>query len=1167
MDSPRPETHRGAAAALIATCLANPLIVTILVALACTWGVMAAPFDWNLGDLPRDPVPVDAIPDIGENQQIVFTRWPGRSPRDVEDQVSYPLTVSLMGLPGVQTVRSHSFLGYSSIYVVFKDGVDFYWSRSRVLEKLSSLPSDLLPKNVKPTLGPDATALGQVFWYTLEGRDPDGLPAGGWDPHELRAIQDWQVRYALASVPGVAEVASVGGFTREYQVDVDPDAMRAHGVSLDDVFTALRRSNVDVGARTIEINQVEYVIRGLGFIKGIEDLESTVVRVNDNVPILVSHVAQVALGPVMRRGALDRAGAEAVGGVVVVRHGANPLEVISAIKRKVTEIAPGLPRRATSDDTPSQVTVVPFYDRTELIHETLGTLETALTLEIIITVIVVLVMVMHLGSSLMISGLLPLAVLATFIAMKHTGVDANVVALSGIAIAIGTMVDMGIVLCDGILGHARTAPQGESPATLVHQGASEVAGAVITSVSTTVVSFLPVLTLEAAEGKLFQPLALTKTFALTASMIVALTVIPPAALLWLRVFPPEEREQTSRRKAARSTAILSLAGVLTLVLARHWEPLGPAAMAANLGFVSCLVGGVLGLLAAFRRGYETILRWCLRHKLVFACLPAGLVICALAIWPRLDEEFMPPLDEGSFLYMPTTMPHASIGEALDVLQKQDLAISAIPEVKAVVGKIGRVDSALDPAPVSMIETVVTYHPEYALDDQGRLRRQWRPHIRRPDDIWREIEAAARIIGTTSAPKLQPIATRLVMLQSGIRAAMGVQVAGPDQRSIEQATLRIERLLKQVPSVSPATVLADRIIAKPYLEIAIDREAIARFGLHIRDVQDVIEVAIGGRLITTTVEGRERYGVRVRYPRERRSDIESIEGVLVPANDGSQIPLGQLASIRYTPGPQVIKGENGFAIGHVTFGRRTGSAEVATVEACQRHLEASLRNGDLVLPTGVSYRFIGTWESHERSQRRLLVILPVTLLIIFVILHLQFRSVFTSLLIFSGVIVAWSGGFLLLWLYGQAWFGDVSILGTNMRELFDIHPISLSVAVWVGFLALFGIATDDGVVMATRLKQVFERERPASVTDMREATVRAGLRRVDACLMTTATTLLALLPVLSSQGRGSDIMVPMAIPTVGGMTVALLTMLVVPVGWCGLAELRLWWDRRHRQAAS
>lgn len=1237
---------------IIRFCLENKLVVGLVVLLVIGWGLRVAPFDWDLRGLPRSPVAVDAIPDIGENQQIVFTEWMGRSPQDVEDQVTYPLTVSLLGLPGVKTVRSYSFFGFSSIYVIFKEGVDFYWSRSRVLEKLNSLPADSLPEGVRPALGPDATALGQVFWYTLEGRDPNGQPAGGWDLDELRSVQDWYVRYALLGAEGVSEVGSVGGFTREYQIDVDPDAMRVYGVGLDEIVKAVKASNIDVGARTIEINKVEYVIRGLGFIKDLSDIEQAVVKVNDNVPVSVKDIAKVSLGPGLRRGVLDKGGAEAVGGVVVVRYGYNPLDAIKNVKAKIEEIAPGLPNKTLPDGTVSKVTIVPFYDRTGLIYETLGTLNTALTEEVLVTIIVVIVMVLHLRSSVLISALLPLAILMCFIAMKFFGVDANIVALSGIAIAIGTMVDMGIVVCENILRRLDEAREDADTLDVVFRAATEVGGAVVTAVATTVVSFLPVFTMTGAEGKLFKPLAFTKTFALLASIIVALTVIPPAAHIlfahkmalgkvkryiigvlllglavagWLFVGWPvgvivgliglyhltRDRLPKRARNVAPILANVLAVALVGIVLTQHWLPLGPVkGFARNLIFVALLIGSLLLFFRLFQHAYPHILGWCLRHKVAFLSLPVLLLFVGGMIWqgfgkvfffapeslrqtrlwsagirtfPGLGKEFMPDLDEGSFLYMPTTMPHASIGEVLDVLQKQDMAFQAIPEVDSVVGKLGRVDSPLDPAPVSMIETVINYKTEYITDQNGhRIRfrydpargryvrdeegdlipdrkgrpyRQWRDHIHSPDDIWDEIVKAGEIPGTTGAPKLQPIAARLVMLQSGMRAPMGVKVRGPDLATIEKVALDIERFLKEVPSVEPGAVIADRIVGKPYLEIDIDREAIARHGISIQRVQDVIEVAIGGKRVTTTVEGRERYGVRIRYLRELRDGIETMERILVPAPDGAQIPLIQLAEIRYVRGPQAIKSEDTFLTGYVVFDRKPEYAEVDVIEQCRQYLQQKTDAGQFEVPEGVNYTFAGTYENQIRAQKTLFVVVPLALFVIFMILYLQFRRVSTTMLVFSGILVAWAGGFLMIWLYARPWFLDFAVFGTNLRELFAVHPINLSVAIWVGFLALFGIASDDGVVMCTYLEQAFRDKSVATVPEIRQAVIAAGARRVRPCLMTTATTILALIPILTSTGRGSDIMVPMAIPSFGGMTIEVLTMLVVPVLYSALREIK------------
>ncbi|MBU1260997.1 MAG: efflux RND transporter permease subunit [Planctomycetes bacterium] len=1222
-----PDRPSGPVAAIIRFCLENKLVVALLTAFIIIWGLHVAPFDWKLGFLPRNPVAVDAIPDIGENQQIVFTDWPGRSPKDVDDQITYPLTTALMGVPGVKTVRSYSMFGFSSIYIIFNEKIDFYWSRSRILEKLNSLPANTLPQGVQPMLGPDATALGQIFWYTLEGMDEKGNPTGGWDLEELRTAQDWFVRYALLGAEGISEEASIGGFVKEYQIDVDPDAMRAYKVSLEDIFMAVRASNVDVGARTIEINKVEYIIRGLGFIKKLSDIENTVIKVNDRVPIYIKNIAKVSYGPALRRGALDKGGGEAVGGVVVVRYGYNPLQAIKNIKAKIAELSPGLPKKTLADGTVSQIKVVPYYDRAGLIYETLGTLETAVRQEVLVTIIVVIIMLMHLRSSVLISSMMPLAVLMCFIAMKTFGVDANIVSLSGIAIAIGTIVDMGIIICENILRHLEDAKPEDNKLEVVFNASYEVGSAVLTAVATTVVGFLPVFFMTGSEGKLFKPLAFTKTFALISSIIIALTIIPSAAHIlftknfeikrWTRyilagcviaagvaagfvigfwpglvviiigIYYLVKGRQSSQKQSSKSGLVASIFAIalVGIILTLDWLPMGPEkGTIINIIFMVVLIGGLLSFFHFYQKYYPLILNWCLENKLKFLSIPMLVVILGGFIWSGLGKEFMPSLDEGSFLYMPTTMPHASLGEALDIIQKQDAAIGSIPEIDTVVGKIGRMESPLDPAPVSMIETIINYKSEYILgkdgrrisfrydkktkqftrdkdgslipDKNGRPYRQWRDNIKSPDDIWHEIVNAAQIPGTTSAPKLQPIAARIVMLQSGMRAPMGIKVKGPDLDTIEKVGFEIEQLLKEIPTVEASTVIADRIVGKPYLEINIDRQAIARYGISIRQVQDVIEVAIGGDMLTTTVEGRERYPVRVRYMRELRNSIETLGKILVPASDGAQIPLIQLADIQYVRGPQEIKSEDTFLIGYILFDKKPQFAEVDVVEQCKKFLEDKIDSGQLVIPKGVSYSFAGTYESQIRAQKTLAVVVPLALFIIFLILYMQFKSVMTSMLVFSGIIVAWGGGFLMIWCYNQGWFLNFSVFGQSLRELFQIHPINMSVAVWVGFLALFGIASDDGVVMCTYLEQSFKKLKPGNIKDIRQTVIKAGNRRIRPCLMTTATTILALLPVLTSTGRGADIMIPMAIPSFGGMTIEILTMLVVPVLYCWLAEAKL-----------
>ncbi|MDC3182233.1 efflux RND transporter permease subunit [Winogradskyella poriferorum] len=1219
----------------------NKLVAVLLLVLFIGWGTVNAPFNWDTGFLPSNPVAVDAIPDIGENQQIVFTKWDGRSPQDIEDQITYPLTTSLLGIPGVKTIRSSSMFGFSSIYIIFEEDIEFYWSRSRILEKLNSLPSGLLPESVNPALGPDATGLGQIFWYTLEGRDEKGNVTGGWDLQELRSIQDYYVKYALSSASGVSEVASIGGYVQEYQVDVNPELMRQYNIGLNQVVKAVKESNKDIGAQTIEINNAEYLVRGLGYVKSIEDIENAVVTSEDYTSIRIKDIGKVSLGPATRRGLLDKEGAEVVGAVVVARYGANPMEVINNVKEKIKELSAGLPSKVLSDGRTSQVTIVPFYDRTELIQETLGTLNEALTLEILITILVIIIMVFNLRASILISGLLPVAVLMVFIAMKFFGVDANIVALSGIAIAIGTMVDVGVILSENIIRHLDEDNGTQSINTVVYNATAEVSGAIVTAVMTTIISFIPVFTMIGAEGKLFRPLAFTKTFALTASIIVALFLIPPFAAFLFRkksikinfiyvlngvlivlgvvaivygywlglilvgfgiVALIKQQGIVSEKQANLINIIISVSAIVFL-LAEYWRPLGvDKSIFWNLIFVSVICFGLLGVFSLFIKYYRRILRWCLDNKLLFLSVPTAIVIAGFFIMKNTGKEFMPSLNEGSFLLMPTSMPHSGVEENKRVLQQLDMAVASIPEIETVVGKAGRTESALDPAPLSMYENMIQYKSEYMLnengvrqrykvnddgffelkdgrlvsnpnnsenvifstikrsqlieDDDGEYYRNWRPKIESPNDIWNEIVRVTKLPGVTSAPKLQPIETRLVMLQTGMRAPMGIKVKGQDLKQIEAFGIQLENILKQAEGVKQEAVFADRIVGKPYLLIDIDREKIARYGVTIEEVQNVLKVAVGGMVITQTVEGRERYGVRVRYPREMRANPTDLEQIYVPVEKGSPVPLNELATIRYEQGPQVIKSEDTFLVGYVLFDKLDGFAEVSVVENAQALIQEKIDSGELIVPKGINYAFTGTYENQLRAEKTLSIVVPLALAIIFLILYFQFRSVATSLMVFTGIAVAFAGGFIMIWLYGQDWFLNFNFFGENMRDLFQMHPINLSVAVWVGFIALFGIATDDGVVMATYLTQTFDRNTPENKKEIRASIVEAGEKRIRPCLMTTATTILALLPVLTSTGRGSDIMIPMAIPSFGGMLIALITLFVVPVLFSWKAEIQL-----------
>ena len=1212
--------------------LDNKLVAWILLVLFIVWGLTTAPFSIDSELIPRDPVAVDAIPDIGENQQIVFTKWMGRSPQDVEDQITYPLTSTLLGIPGVKSVRSNSMFGFSSIYLIFEEDVEFYWSRSRILEKLNSLPANLLPPDVQPTLGPDATALGQVFWYTLEGRDSLGNATGGWDLDELRSIQDFYVKYGLQSASGVSEVASIGGFVREYQVDVDPEKMRTYGVSMQQVMKAIKESNLDVGAQTLEINLAEYFVRGLGYVKKLEDIEACVVKVENNIPVRIKDLANVHLGPATRRGILDKSGAPAVGGVVVARYGANPLEVIENVKEKIAEIDAGLPTKTLKDGTVSKVTIVPFYDRTKLIKETIGTLEEALTLEVLITIIVVILMLMHLKSSLLISASLPVAVLMCFIAMRYFGVDANIVALSGIAIAVGTMVDMGIVLTESMVTQMKVAPPEQPLKTTIFLATTEVASAVVTAVATTIVSFLPVFTMVAAEGKLFRPLAFTKTFALLSSILLAITIIPPLAetlfrfkqkgkmasyftngvlvilsiVLLFTAYPffgffglvvgfsglistyaKDKKSEVWLSKFEYVKNIL-YAIIVAWLLAKVWMPLGvEKSLFTNFIFVGLIIGLLLGFFFIIIHFYERILRAILRFKYIFIGVVILILFGGYRVFKNTGQEFMPALDEGSFLLMPTSMPHAGMEMNEANLRLLDMSVSSIPEVEMVVGKAGRVESSLDPAPMSMYENIISYKSEYKTDEDGhRIRykvdgneqyvrdakgdlipdpkgkyyRQWREHIHSPDDIWDEIVKATNIPGLTSAPKLQPIETRLVMLQTGMRAPMGIKVKGPTLESIEEFGLQLEMFLKEVKGVKKSAVFADRIVGKPYLLLDIKRDEISRYGLSVIDVQNQIQTAIGGMVMTTTVEGRERYGIRLRYPLELRNDPDKIKAIYLKTPSGSQIPLGDVVDVKYEQGPQSIKSEDGFLTGYVLFDKEDGYSEVDVVNAAQQYLNSKIQENKLKVPPGISYRFAGNYEQQLRANSRLAIVIPIALILIFLILYFQFKSVMTSLFVFTGVFIAFAGGFIMIWLYGQGWFMNFELFGTNMRDLFQMHPIHLSVAVWVGFLALFGIATDDGVLVGTFLKDSFKRNKPETIAEIRDAVVEGGKRRVKPAMMTTATTILALLPVLSSTGKGADIMLPMAIPSFGGMVLNMITMFTVPVLYSLWKETSLKWDK-------
>lgn len=1093
--------------------------------------------------------PVDAIPDIGEKQVIVYADWEGRSPQDVDDQVTYPLTTALTGTPGVKAIRSMSGFGFSMVFVIFQDEVDYYWARSRVLERIN-VAQQRLPTGVVPLLGPDATALGQVYWYTLEGE--------GFDLAELRSIQDWYLRYQLNSVEGVSEVASIGGFVRQYQIDLHPDRMRAHRVTLMDVFEAVQKSNIDVGAKVVEQNGIEYFIRGVGFVKSVSDLEQVVIRQEKGTPLYLSNVASVHLGPDFRRGALDKAGVEAVGGVVLMRYGENPRDVLQRVKDKVSQLEAGLPKKTLSDGRVSSVKVVPFYDRTTIVEETIDTLRTALLEEAILASAVILLFLLHLRSTLTVLVTLPLAVATTFLLMYVFGVDSNIMSLAGLAIAIGDVADMGIIMTENIYRRIANAKEesGKSYYQLVLEGALEVGRPIVVAVSNTLVAFIPVFFLADQEGKLFKPLAFTKTFAIGASVVLAVTVVPVMCYL---IFRPWQRDRR------QSWMLGGLVGFLATVVT-HWAIVQFYGLGHLSGWPTAIAVGVIVALAVVRmtrerflpleenavsigiaKVYVPALRWVLDHKPLFLIAPIVLLATGIVLFRNMGREFMPPLDEGSFLYMPSLLPQASLTQTVEVIGKQDLAIASVPEVHSVVGKLGRAESALDPAPIGMIETIVTLKPE----NEWRKVRAERWHSGLPEllkapfqfiwpeerritktEILRELQERTEIPGVLPT-WLQPIQTRLVMLQTGFRAMMGVKIYGSNLAEIERVGLEIEKVLKTIPGATD--IVADRIVGKPYVQIRIDREKAARYGVNVRDAQDVIEMALGGMNLMESVEGRERYPIRIRFARAFREDLETISQVLVPTSGMAQVPLGQLATIETVLGPQEIKGERGLLVGYVTMNTRDRD-EVSVVEDAERGLKAALERGEISLPPGYYWEWSGQFENQVRATKRMSILVPITLAIMFLMLYLGFKRWWIAPVIFFGVLVSASGGFIMLYLL----------------------DVNLSVAVWVGFLVLFGVVDDDGVVMSTYLEQVFEGRKFQSVGEIREAVLTAGLRRIRPCLMTICTTVFGLLPIFWATGRGADIMQPMAIPSIGGMAVSIITLFVVPCCFCAVEEWK--WSR-------
>ncbi len=986
---------------------------------------------------------VDAIPDIGENQQIVFTEWPGRSPKDIEQQITYPLSVMMQGLPGVKNIRGTSAFGFSIIYIIFNDDVDFYWSRSRVLEKLS-ISTRELPPEVTPKMGPDATGLGQIFWYTIENEIDSKSPKS---LAELRSIQDFYVRYLLQSVEGVSEVAGIGGFVKEYQIDVDPNKLIAYDVHFSTLIKSIQNSNIDVGAEVIEDGDREFIVRGKGFFKSLSDIENVVVTVKNSTPVRVSDLSSVQYGPGFRRGALDKNGIESVGGVVTMRFGENPKEVIDNVKKKIETIKGGLPKG---------VKLVPFYDRTEVIERAIGTVYSALSQEIIITVVVILLFLLHFRSSLLVTLTLPFGVGISFIFMKILNIDSNVMSLSGLVIAIGSMVDMGIIMTENIYSHLAKNPLANAKERIevIIKSAREVGPAILTAVATTIVTFLPVFALEGSEGKLFGPLAWAKTLAMFGSVIVAIILVPALSVFFLN----GKLKPVSKNK------------------------------------VSSLIVNI----------YRPILNWTLNNRKLFLVIPSVIFILGCYSFTKLGKEFMPSLNEGEILYMPVTTPDVSMTKARELLSYTDKVLKSHPLVADAIGKLGRADTAIDPAPIGMFETVVKLIPED----------QW-PSGTSIYDIMNDLDSKIQVPGLVNA-WLFPIENRISMISTGIKTQIGIKIFGDDLKTLESIGSQVGALVEKVDG--GYGIYAEKMTGKPYIEFDIDRVAASRYGINTGTINKILQTAVGGMTIGQFYDGRARYPIRVRYKKELRNRIDELKKVLVPSPLGQHIPLDQLADINIVTGPSAIQSENGMLRSLVLLNVQ-GRDLIGFVEEAKELLEKNID-----LPKGYSISWAGQYENQVRSNKRLMLLVPFALLINIFLIYLGIKNLRNSAIVFSAVPIAFAGGLILLWIGG----------------------FNTSVAVWVGFIALFGIAVDDGVVMMTYLQAAIRDSKPKDWDELKDCIMSAGSRRIRPLVMTTTTTVMALLPIMWSTSTGSEVMKPMAIPTLGGMLVASITVFIVPV---------------------
>jgi len=1017
-------------ARIIAWCANNRLATLLLVGLGTSWGVLSV-----------RSTALDAIPDLSDVQVIVFSEWMGRAPDLVEDNITYPVVSSLLGSPRVTAVRGQSMFGMSFVNVIFEDGTDLYWARSRVLEKLSSISSKL-PQGVTPVLGPDATGVGWVFEYALVDK------TGHSTLQQLQSIQDWHLRYALQAVPGVAEVASIGGFVKEYQVNLDPDRLAALNIPLSTVVNMVRMSNADVGGRVLEVSGTEHYVRGRGYVKSPKDLEQVVLGSHMGTPVLLRHVGTVRLGPAQRRGLADLDGeGETVGGVVIARSGTNALDVIDAVKARIEELKPALPQGTQ---------IIPTYDRSRLIRASIDTLRHTLIEELIAVTLVILVFLLHLRSTLIPALLLPIAVVLAFIPMKQMGLTANIMSLGGIAIAIGAMVDAAIIVVENVhkrLEEWEREGKKEARADVVLLALQEVGRPIFFSLLVITVGFLPVFTLEGTEGRLFSPLAWTKTFSMAAAAVLSITLVPAIAAMFIRgKIRDEDHNPISR------------------VLRRLYDPVCRFA----LRFRWPVIGGAVVLMAA-----------------------------TVPIVKLLGSEFMPPLNEGTLLYMPTSVPGMSDATARDVLQRMDQVLRQFPEVARVFGKAGRFDTPTDPAPLSMFETVIELKPP----EEWPKGEDW-------DGLVRKLDGAMQFAGMPNVWWM-PIQTRTEMLATGVRSPLGVLVLGSDTKVIDRIGAEIEAALRDVPGTRSA--FSERIGGGYFLDFDVDRDHAARFGLNVGDVEDVVETAIGGLTVSTTVEGRERYPVTVRYARDFRSDLQALGRVRVAAMDGAYIALGQVASLKLRTGPSMLRDENGQLAGYVfvdtarPIGDYVHDAKRAVAEKVS-------------LPPGYRLDWAGQYRYLEHAKARLAIVVPVTLFIIFLLLFFNSRSTVEALMVMLAVPFSLVGAFWLLWLL----------------------QYNISVAVWVGLIALAGLDAETGIVMLLYLDLAWKERKPATADQAREAVVYGAVKRIRPKMMTVATILVGLVPILWSQGTGADVMKRIAAPMVGGVvTSALLELIVYP----------------------